>query len=75
MLVDILFVVAIVIIVGILMNKAESSTVAAASPKERECPPHKWEYLEILDHRGVSTGQRMTCAVCNKTPGQMGGEE
>jgi len=40
--------------------------------KEKACPPHKWEYVEILDQHGVSHGSRMTCAICKNHPGYVG---
>lgn len=71
-----LFVILLVAIVFITMPKA-SDKVANGKPSdgEKHCPPHKWEYLEILDHRGVSTGQRMVCATCQSTPGDIAGRE
>lgn len=74
MLVDILFVVAIVVIVAIIMPKPNEAEVKAMSA-DKNCPPHKWEYHEILDQRGISQGQKMVCAVCKGTPGSIAGRE
>lgn len=69
---DFLFVIAIVVIVAIIMPKPGEEGGAKIVSGDKSCPPHKWEYQEILDARGISQGQRMVCSVCKQTPGYVG---
>lgn len=72
---DFLFLIVLVALLFLVIPKpGEPGGVKSSDMpiRDKTCPPHKWEYREILNHRGESEGQRMVCAVCNQTPGYVG---
>lgn len=39
--------------------------------EKKVCPPHKWEWQEIVDQNGTPHDARLICKVCAQTPGSL----
>lgn len=43
--------------------------------EKKKCPPHQWEWQEVVDQTGVKQGERIVCKVCGPLNFQPGREE
>ena len=71
---DFLIVIGIVVFILMVMPKGEA--VSAVSDKlvieKKKCPPHQWDWQEIVDQHGNKQGERIICKVCGPLASQSG---
>lgn len=38
----------------------------------KNCPPHKWKWVDLIDQDGVKQGEQLVCELCGPLASQSG---
>jgi len=63
---ELLLIIGLVVFIYLMMPKASASVLTAGKfiVEVKKCPPHQWDWQEIVDKEGVKQGERIVCKVC-----------
>ena len=59
--------IAVLYLASSFRHKAEEDSQATKKPKEKSCPPHKWEWVDQQD--GDQATSEIICRTCGRKPG------
>ena len=70
---EILVTLLVITVISLLMQKSASKPAIPDQivVEKKVCPPHKWDWQEIVDQNGVKHDARLICKVCAQTPGSL----
>lgn len=63
---EILVIFAVAVIISMMLNRKSDEMVASEKlvVKKKQCPPHAWQWQEIVDQDGNRQGDRIVCDKC-----------
>lgn len=72
---EFILIILLIVVIAVVTPKPEDKTADALKVTIRACPPHQWNWHEVLDQNGVKVTERLICKVCGPLQGQSGRDE